>query len=66
MKGSEFLKKLKRLALSREPGMGKGSQGRVWLAQTFTTLKDPKKELGPGLLRGMCRDLGIESNDLSL
>ena len=42
----------------------KGSHGRVWLKTASTTLKDPKKELGTGLLRDMCRDLGIEPRDL--
>jgi hypothetical protein len=37
---------------------------RVWLDVASTILKDPKKELGAGLLRAMCRDLGIESRDL--
>ncbi|MGH8245599.1 MAG: hypothetical protein ACREUU_04120 [Gammaproteobacteria bacterium] len=70
MKGSEFLRKLQRVARRRgvrfqhEPSLGKGSPGRVWLGTAFTTLKDPKKELGTGLLRAMCRDLGIEPRDL--
>jgi len=29
-----------------------------------TTLKDPKKELGAGLLGAMCRDLGIKPSEL--
>ena len=68
--GSEFLRKLQRLARRRgvrmqyEPSLGKGSHGRVWLETASTILKDPKKELGTGLLRAMCRDLGIEPRDL--
>jgi mRNA interferase HicA len=70
LRGSEFLRKLQRLARRRgvrfqyDPGLGKGSHGRVWLETASTTLKDPKKELGTGLLRDMCRDLGIEPRDL--
>ena len=70
VKGSEFLRKLQRLARRRgvrfqyEPGLGKGSHGRVWLEAASTILKDPKKELGTGLLRDMCRDLGIGPRDL--
>ena len=70
MKGSEFLRKLQRLARRRgvrfryEGSLGKGSHGRVWLDAASTTLKDPKKELGAGLLRAMCRDLKIEPGDL--
>ena len=68
--GSEFLRKLHRLARRRgirfqyEPSLGKGSHGRVWLATVSTTLKDPKKELGTGLLRAMCHELGIEPRNL--
>jgi predicted RNA binding protein YcfA (HicA-like mRNA interferase family) len=70
VRGSEFLRKLQRLARLRgihfqyEAGLGKGSHGRVWLDTASTTLKDPKKELGTGLLREMCRDLKIETRDL--
>ncbi|MBM3776262.1 MAG: hypothetical protein FJW37_14040 [Acidobacteria bacterium] len=70
MKGSEFLRRLQRLARGRgvrfryEPALGKGSHGRVWLDAASTTLKDPKKELGRGLLRAMCRDLKIDPRDL--
>ena len=70
VKGSEFLRKLQRLARRRrirfqyDPGLGKGSHGRVWFEAASTTLKDPKKELGTGLLRAMCHDLGIEPRDL--
>ena len=70
MKGSEFLRKLQRLARKRgvhfqyEPSLGRGSHGRVWLDTAFTILKDPKKELGAGLLRAMCRDLKIDIHDL--
>ncbi|HMD71078.1 MAG TPA: hypothetical protein VKF41_07020 [Bryobacteraceae bacterium] len=70
MKGSEFLRKLHRLSRRRgvrfqyEPGLGKGSHGRVSFEAGSTILKDSKKELGPGLLRAMCRDLGIDPRDL--
>jgi mRNA interferase HicA len=70
VKGSEFLRKAQRLARRRhirfhyDPSLGKGSHGRVWLDTASTTLKDPKKELGDGLLRAMCRDLKIEIHDL--
>ena len=29
-----------------------------------TTLKDPRKEIGPGLLRKMLTDLGLSRRDL--
>jgi mRNA interferase HicA len=70
VKGSEFLRKLQRLARHRglrfqyDSSLGKGSHGRVWLEADSTILKDQKKELGTGLLRAMCRDLKIEPRDL--
>ena len=70
VKGREFLRKLQHLARRRgarfqyEPGPGKGSHGRVWLGDASTILKDPKKELGPGLLSAMCRDLKIDRREL--
>lgn len=70
MKGSEFLRKLRRygkrhdLSVSFDPAPGKGSHGRAWLGEAYTTLKDRKKELGLGLLKAMCEDLGIEVDDL--
>jgi mRNA interferase HicA len=68
--GREFLRRLNRLAKKTEQrvvyqaGSGKGSHGRVFYGSAATILKDPKKELGPGLLGKMCRDLGIRSQDL--
>jgi len=70
VKGSEFLRKLHRLARDKgvamefAPAHGKGSHGRVYFGPARTALKDLKKEMGPGLLRKMCRDLGIDPKDL--
>lgn len=70
MRGSEFLRKLQALArrsgtpLHFVPAKGKGSHGTVYFGGAFTVLKDRKKELGPGLLRAMCRDLAIDPEDL--
>ncbi len=64
------MRKLQRLARRRqvrffyEPNLGKGSHGRIWLDSASTTIKDPKKEMGAGLLRAMCHDLGIHPADL--
>lgn len=65
MKGAEFLKKAKRhadrcgLELRFVKAHGKGSHGTLYLGQAKTTLKDRKKEIGPGLLGKMLKDLGI-------
>ena len=70
MKGSEFLRKVRRLAKLRGlhcefvPGPGKGSHGRLYLGSSYATLKDRKKEIGSGLLAQMCRQLGISPKDL--
>lgn len=70
MKGSEFKRKVERLAKARklsmgwDPGHGKGSHGRLTLADRVTTVKDLKKEIGKGLLKEMCKQLGITPEDL--
>jgi len=43
---------------------GKGSHRTVYLGDRFAVLKDPRKEIGRGLLRAMCRQLGIDERDL--
>ena len=53
--GAELVRKLKRLAKLRgvycayEPRHGKGSHGQLLFADRLTTIKDPKREIGPGL-----------------
>ena len=70
MTGHEFLRKLKKLAKARDlalaydPGHGKGSHGRISLGSDFTALKNPRDEIGVGLLHKMCRDLRIKPTDL--
>jgi hypothetical protein len=68
--GHEFLRRLNNLAKARkirvvyDPSHGKGSHGFLFYGSGLTVLKDLKQELGAGLLRKMCRDLGIKANDL--
>lgn len=70
MDGSEFLKRIQRLGKGRgvpvcfDAGHGKGSHGRLYFGDRFTTLKDRRKEIGPGLLAKMLRDLGLTRQDL--
>jgi hypothetical protein len=70
MNGHEFLRRLKKLAKDRktqvvyEPAHGKGSHGNVSFGAGATTVKDLKKEIGPGLLSKMRRDLHIKPIDL--
>jgi mRNA interferase HicA len=70
VKGSEFLRKVKKLAERRGlsyrwvPDHGRGSHGRLYLGDRFTTIKDRKKEISPSLLGDMCRQLDIEKREL--
>ena len=43
---------------------GKGSHGRLYFGEEFTTLKDRRKEIGRDLLAKMCRDLKIDPHEL--
>jgi predicted RNA binding protein YcfA (HicA-like mRNA interferase family) len=69
MNGSEFTKRLRRLGkqtgtrvyLDSKPG--KGSHGRIYYGDRFTTIKDRKKEIGTGLLKAMLAQLGIKKED---
>jgi hypothetical protein len=69
VKGSEFEKRVRRLGrrtgteVHYEPH-GKGSHGRLYFGNRFTTLKDRKQEIGRGLLKAMCAQLGIHPEDL--
>lgn len=70
VKGSEFLRKLKGLA--KRKGLayrwnrerGAGSHGTAYLGDRLTVVKDLKKDIAPGLLADMCKQLGIHQEDL--
>ena len=70
MRGNELLKRLRRIA--RERGLqlklvrerGKGSHATLYLGTRLTILKDRKKEIGPGLLLKLLRDLGLRKSDI--
>jgi mRNA interferase HicA len=70
MNGNEFERKIRRIAKKRsvqmsfESGHGKGSHGRLYYGSRFTTLKDRRKEIGPGLLKAMLDQLGLTRSDL--
>jgi mRNA interferase HicA len=70
VKGGEFLRKLKvvarrkKLSYRWDPKRGVGSHGTVYLGGRSTVVKDLKKDLGPGLLSDMCKELGIRKEDL--
>ena len=60
VKGAEFERRVRRLARNRKvtcqfvADKGKGSHGRFYFGDEFTTLKDRKKEIGRDLLAKMC------------
>jgi mRNA interferase HicA len=70
MTGHEFERKIRRLgrirgvAVSFDRGPGKGSHGRLYYGNRFTTLKDRKKEIGASLLSAMLDQLGLTRRDL--
>lgn len=70
MNGNELLKKLRRVA--KEKGVpidlvkshGKGSHGTLYFGDKKVTLKDLKKEIGPGLLKAMLEKIGLTKSDI--
>ena len=70
MIGDDFKRRIKKLGRKRgvgvsfDRGHGKGSHGRLYYGDRFTTLKDRKKEIGPGLLNAMLAQLGLTKADL--
>jgi len=68
--GNELLRRLGRLAKARrvevtlDRRQGKGSHATLRFTGRKTTLKDLKKEIGPGLLRAMLNDIGLTPRDL--
>ena len=68
--GADFIRRLRKVARARQVELrfearpGKGSHGRLYYGEGFTTLKDRKKEIGPGLLQKMLTDLGLRRSDI--
>jgi len=70
VRAGEFLKRVEKLGRDRgvavvlQERRGKGSHAYLYFGKARTTLKDRKKELGPGLLLKMLKDLGLSKADL--
>lgn len=66
MNGNELIKRLKKNGYNPkfEKGPGKGSHGTLYANGNTTTLKDKKKEIGPGLLNAMLKQLGLTKKDI--
>lgn len=70
MTGTEFVRRVQKLGRSRDVPVrldkrrGKGSHGRLYYGDKFTTIKDRKKEIGDGLLGAMVAQLGLPKEDV--
>jgi mRNA interferase HicA len=70
MNGHEFERRVKKagrrfgLPVVFDAGHGKGSHGRLYFGDRFTTIKDRRKEVGPGLLKAMLDQLGLTRDDI--
>jgi hypothetical protein len=69
-KGGELIPKIQALGKARDVSVffdikqGKGSHGTLFYGTRKTTVKDRKKEIGPGLLAAMLGQLGLSRKDL--
>jgi len=70
LNGNELLKKIKKLAKEKNKHFeifkahGKGSHRTLKYGEKKTTIKDLKKEIGPGLLSKMLKQLNIDKGEL--
>ena len=70
MKGSEFIRKVKKLAKERgvkarvEQKRGKGSHVTLYFGPKFTIVRNPKDELKTGTFKAMLSQLGIKEDEL--
>lgn len=70
MNGHEYIARVRKLA--RRSGIavrfdrtrGKGSHGTLYYGHRYTVVKDRRKPLKTGTLRGICKQLGIDPNNL--
>ena len=69
MKGSEFLRKVKKLAKEKNIKVeliqrrGKGSHSTLVYGAHFTIIRNLKDELKTGTYKAMLKQLGIEENE---
>ncbi|MGH8510151.1 MAG: type II toxin-antitoxin system HicA family toxin [Gammaproteobacteria bacterium] len=70
--GTEFIRRVRKLGKARgipvrfETRLGKGSHGRLFYGGRFTTVKDRKKDIGPGLVHAMLAQLGLSEGDIAV
>lgn len=70
MRGSEFIRKVKKLGRKRGVEVvfvaerGKGSHGTLYYGGKLTIVRNPKDELKTGTLHAMLDQLGLSLSDL--
>lgn len=70
MTGAELVRKVRKLGRKRgvvvrvDMRRGKGSHGRLYYGDRFTTIKDRKKELSASLLADMLAQLELSKEDV--
>ena len=68
--GKEFIERVTDLGRRRgvpvrvDAKRGKGSHVMLYYGDRKTVVKDRRKEIGPGLLAAMTRQLGLDAGDL--
>ena len=69
-KGKEFIHRLTALGRRRNVAVrvdakrGRGSHAMLYYGDRKTVVKDRRKDIGPGLLAAMTRQLGLDPSDL--
>jgi mRNA interferase HicA len=70
MRVNEFIKKVQGLAKARglscrvDEKRGKGSHVTLYFGDRLTVVRNPKDELKTGTLHAMCKQLGVEKDEL--
>lgn len=70
MKGSEFVKRVKKLAKAQgvttyiDKKRGKGSHVTLYFGDKFTIIRNLKDELKTGTLKAMLKQLGIREDEI--
>ena len=70
MKGKDFIDRVREIGRARgvtvrtDNERGKGSHVTLYYGTRKTIVKDRRKELGPGLVSAMIRQLGLTARDV--
>ena len=69
MKGRDFIERVSEIGRERgvpvriDTERGKGSHITLYYGSRFMIVKDRRKDIGPGLLAAMIRQLGLDRSD---